>query len=235
MTKIYCAIDTPDLSKAVFLSCAVVEAGCGLKLGLEFFSSHGESGVQSIRNACPDAPIFLDLKFHDIPNTVAGALRAVTRLGIAYVNVHASGGSSMMRFGLDALREESVTLGVDAPKLLAVTVLTSMDENEISNVGQSLPIEDQVLRLAKLTKECGLDGVVCSAKEISFLRQNLGQDFVLMVPGVRPAGSDLGDQKRVLTPREAIDRGASHLVIGRPITQADDPAKAAADILSSLL
>lgn len=195
MTRIYCAIDTPDLSKAVQISSAISSVGCGIKLGLEFFMSHGPDGVQSIRNACPDIPVFLDLKFHDIPNTVAGALRAVTRLNVQYLNLHASGGVAMMLAGLEAVREESARLNIACPKLLAVTVLTSMDETEIGNVGQSLPISDQVLRLASLTQKTGLDGVVCSAKEIEILRANLGDDFVLMVPGIRPAGASAGDQK----------------------------------------
>lgn len=234
MTKIFCAIDTPDLSRAISLSGEISKAGCGIKLGLEFFSSLGASGVQSIRNAYPDIPIFLDLKFHDIPNTVAGALRAVTRLGVSYLNVHASGGFEMMRAGAEAILDEADKSGLVAPKLLAVTVLTSMDQTALSAVGQSDEVRSQVLRLASLTKESGLAGVVCSGQEISFLRDHLGQDFVLMVPGIRPSGSDAGDQKRVLTPKAAVDLGATHLVIGRPITQADDPYQAACDILSSL-
>ncbi|MDY0029676.1 MAG: orotidine-5'-phosphate decarboxylase [Pseudobdellovibrionaceae bacterium] len=235
MTKIFCAIDTPDLSRAISLSGEISKAGCGIKLGLEFFSSLGNSGVQSIRNAYPDIPIFLDLKFHDIPNTVVGALKAVTRLGVSYLNVHASGGAEMMRSGAEAVFEEADKSGLIAPKLLAVTVLTSMDQKALSSVGQNEDTVGQVLRLAKLTKESGLAGVVCSGREISFLRQELGQDFVFMVPGIRPAGSEAGDQKRVLTPKVALELGATHLVIGRPITQADDPYQAACDILSSLV
>ncbi|MDD3020170.1 MAG: orotidine-5'-phosphate decarboxylase [Alphaproteobacteria bacterium] len=234
MSKIFCAIDTPDLSRAVSLSSSVSEAGCGVKLGLEFFMSHGPSGIQSIRNACPDIPVFLDLKFHDIPNTVAGALRAVTRLDVQYLNLHASGGADMMKAGLDAVLEESSRLGIVAPKLLAVTVLTSMDQRSLEDVGQDEKVEDQVLRLASLTKKSGLAGVVCSAKEISVLRENLGSDFVLMVPGIRPIGSENLDQKRVMTPQEAVNAGATHLVIGRPITSADDPALAAGEIYRSL-
>ncbi|HNQ91387.1 MAG TPA: orotidine-5'-phosphate decarboxylase [Alphaproteobacteria bacterium] len=233
MSRVYCAIDTPDVGRAVQLSQAIAEAGCGIKLGLEFFSSNGSVGVESIRRACPTIPVFLDLKFHDIPNTVAGAMRSVTRLGVQYVNLHASGGAAMMRAGLDAVEEEAARLGIVAPKVLAVTVLTSMDESALTDVGQSLPVENQVLRLARLTQQSGLAGVVCSAKEIKLLRENLGHDFVLMVPGIRPPGSDAGDQKRVMTPKEAVDLGATHLVIGRPITGADDPQKAAEDILSS--
>lgn len=234
MTKIYCAIDTPELSRAVHLATEVSRAGCGIKLGLEFFSKNGPSGVETIRKSCPSIPIFLDLKFHDIPNTVAGALRSVTGLGVEYVNVHASGGAEMMSAGYDAAQNEAARLGISAPKILAVTVLTSMDEAALGDVGQAIPVDSQVLRLAKLTKDCGLAGVVCSAKEISLLRQNLGEEFSLMVPGIRPAGSDVGDQKRVMTPEEAIKNGATHLVIGRPITGADNPYEAAREISKSL-
>ncbi|HPQ50100.1 MAG: orotidine-5'-phosphate decarboxylase [Alphaproteobacteria bacterium] len=234
MTKVFCAIDTPDLSRAVSLSSVLSNTGCGLKLGLEFFMSNGPVGVQSIRNAYPDIPIFLDLKFHDIPNTVAGALRAVTRLDVQYLNLHAGGGLEMMRAGLDAVHFEADRLGIAAPRLLAVTVLTSIDQASLSGVGVDADIENQVLRLARLTKNAGLAGVVCSAKEIEILRKDLGDDFILMVPGIRPQGSDNQDQKRVMSPVEAINLGASHLVIGRPITEAVDPQIAVADIMSSL-
>jgi orotidine-5'-phosphate decarboxylase len=234
MTKIYCAIDTPDLTRAAELAKQVSAAGCGVKLGLEFFTYNGPAGVESIKASCPDAKIFLDIKLHDIPNTVAGALRSVARLGVAYVNVHATGGAEMMRAGVDALCDESAKLGLSVPKLLAVTVLTSLDEQALVSVGQQTPPSSQVLRLAKLTNDSGLAGIVCSGQEIGLVRNALGKDFILMVPGIRPAGSDVGDQKRVMTPREAVDAGATHLVIGRPITGAKDPAQAAADILASL-
>lgn len=234
MTKIYCAIDTPDLARATELSRAVSSAGCGIKLGLEFFAHHGPSGVAHIQKSCPDMPIFLDVKFHDIPNTVAGALRGVARLGVAYVNCHASGGMDMMRAGLDALADESSKLGLAAPKLLAVTVLTSLDEQALNAVGQGTNPSEQVKRLATLTQQAGLAGIVCSGQEIKMVRENLGNDFVLMVPGIRPAGSEVGDQKRVMTPREAMEAGATHLVIGRPITGAPDPAQVAIEIIENL-
>jgi orotidine-5'-phosphate decarboxylase len=234
MSKIYCAIDTPDLNLATRLSQQVSEVGCGIKLGLEFFSTHGSSGIEHIKKSCPDAKIFLDLKFHDIPNTVAGALRAVTRLGIAYVNCHAAGGLDMMKAGLEALADESARLGITPPKFLAVTVLTSIDEQTLKDIGQMGTPQDQVIKLAKLTQQSGLAGIVCSGQEITLVRSALGQDFVLMVPGIRPAGADAGDQKRVMTPREAIEAGATHLVIGRPITGALNPMQAADDILTSL-
>ena len=234
MTKIYCSIDTPDINLAMRLAQQVSEVGCGVKLGLEFFSVNGADGIKKVSDACPNSKIFLDLKFHDIPNTVAGALRGVARLGVSYVNCHASGGVEMMKAGLDALAEESNRLGLTAPKFLAVTVLTSLNEQALNEMGQTGSPQDQVIRLAKLTQMAGLAGIVCSGHEIKLVRGELGQDFVLMVPGIRPAGSDVGDQKRVMTPREAMDAGATHLVIGRPITGANDPAKAASDILKSL-
>lgn len=234
MSKVYCAIDTTDINLATRLAQQVSEVGCGVKLGLEFFSVYGADGIKKISDACPNVKIFLDLKFHDIPNTVAGALRGVARLGVTYVNCHASGGVEMMKAGLDAVSEESNRLGLPIPKFLAVTVLTSLDENALKDVGQIGPAQSQVVRLAKLTQQAGLAGIVCSGQEIKLVRGELGQDFVLMVPGIRPAGSDIGDQKRVMTPREAMDAGATHLVIGRPITGAKDPASAASDILKSL-
>ncbi len=176
-------------------------------------------------------PIFLDLKFHDIPNTVAGAIRAVVPLAPAVVNVHASGGPTMMRAAAAAATEAAAKAGVARPAVLAVTVLTSMDESDLSAVGQTGAPEEQVVRLAKLAQECGMDGVVCSAREIAPIRAACGADFLLVVPGIRPAGSQQGDQKRVLTPAEAVKAGASSLVVGRPITQAAEPRQAAAAIL----
>lgn len=234
MTKVYCAIDTANVAGAIELAQQVCSVGCGIKLGLEFFSNNGPAGVSAISKACPDARIFLDMKYHDIPNTVAGALRGAARLGVAYVNCHASGGAEMMKMGLDALADESSRLGLPMPGFLAVTVLTSIDENALRTVGQTGSPSEQVVRLATLTKDSGLDGIVCSGQEIQLVRGALGKDFVLMVPGIRPAGSDVGDQKRVMTPKEALDAGATHLVIGRPITGAKDPAQAAADILETL-
>lgn len=234
MTKIYCAIDTPDVARASELARQVSSAGCGVKLGLEFFSNNGPAGVAAISKACPDAKIFLDMKYHDIPNTVAGALRGAARLGVAYVNCHAAGGMEMMKMGLEALADESSKLGLPTPQFLAVTVLTSIDATALTSVGQIGTPPEQVVRLATLTKDSGLAGIVCSGQEIQLVRGALGKDFVLMVPGIRPAGADVGDQKRVMTPREALDAGATHLVIGRPITGAKDPAQAAADILATL-
>jgi orotidine-5'-phosphate decarboxylase len=223
---IYCAIDTKDIGRAKELSDTLSTVGVGIKLGLEFFNTHGPQGVQTILECRSKPSVFLDLKYHDIPNTVAGAVSAAASLDVAYLNVHATGGTEMMRAALQACRPST--------KLLAVTVLTSMNESALDAVGQGHDPLAQVTRLAKLTHDAGLAGVVCSAHEIKQLRNELPKDFILMVPGIRPAGSDLGDQKRVMTPKEAIDAGATHLVIGRPITQASDPAQAALDIIASI-
>ena len=229
MTKpiIYCAIDKPDLDAALKLCEQITAEGLGIKLGLEFFNDLGIHGVKNIQNAYPDLPIFVDLKYHDIPNTVAGAIRAVTKdFAPAYLNVHAAGGKTMMKAAKETCPPKT--------KLLAVTILTSLDETAITEVGYKENVRDRVVQMAKLTQEAGLDGVVCSSHEIEAIREACGKDFILMVPGIRPAGSAQGDQKRIMTPKEAIDKGATHLVIGRPISQADDPAEAAKNILSSL-
>lgn len=234
LPPVFCAIDTTDIDHARALAAAMQKAGCGIKLGLEFFNANGPSGVQEIKSAYEELPLFLDLKYHDIPNTVSGAMRAIAPLGVDYINVHASGGLAMMMMAADTIREEAENTGAQIPKVLAVTILTSLDEAALEETGFQAGIEDRVIQLAKLTKQAGLDGVVCSAREIELLRAELSPDFVLMVPGIRPAGSETGDQKRVMTPEQALQKGATHLVIGRPITQADDPANAAANILADL-
>lgn len=224
---IFCAIDTADLGRARSLALSVGPVTGGLKLGLEFFSALGPEGIVEIQRSCPDAALFLDLKFHDIPNTAAAAIKALSeRFRPAYINVHASGNPDMLRAARAACAPET--------KLLGVTVLTSMDEKYLNAVGQGNSCIEQVRRLAALSKECGLDGVVCSGHEIVEVRKACGENFVLMVPGIRPAGAGKGDQKRVMTPREAIAAGATHLVIGRPITEAADPAGAARAILDDL-
>ncbi|MCB1538293.1 MAG: orotidine-5'-phosphate decarboxylase [Rhodospirillales bacterium] len=249
LPKIYAAIDTPDVTGACDLARRLAGAGCGIKLGMEFFNANGPQGIETIQKSAPGISLFIDLKYHDIPNTVAGALRSIARLAPDFVNVHASGGPAMMTAGLDALRDESAKRGIQTPKLLAVTVLTSMDDAAVAAVGWQLPVADQVKRLALLTQKAGLDGVVCSPLEVAMVRETCGPGFVTMVPGIRP-GADAGspqtegfgkqnrpnnnDQKRVMTPKEAVAAGATHLVIGRPITQAPDPANAAADIIASL-
>lgn len=227
ISPVFCAIDKPDMTQAMHLCEAIAAAGASIKLGLEFFNALGIHGVKNIQNAFPTLPIFLDLKYHDIPNTVASAIKAVTKdFQPAYLNIHASGGLEMMKAAKAACPKET--------KLLAVTILTSLDEEAIDAIGYKKNVRERVIQLARLTQEAGLDGVVCSSHEIEAIRNACGNDFILMVPGIRPAGSDAGDQKRIMTPQQAIEKGATHLVIGRPITQNDNPQQAAEDILKTL-
>jgi orotidine-5'-phosphate decarboxylase len=224
---VFVALDTTDLDDARKLVERVRGSVGGLKLGLEFFSAHGPDGVRGFERS--GLPVFLDLKFHDIPNTVAGACRAAAQLGVSILNVHAQGGAAMMRAAVDAVRTVS-----PSTRVIAVTMLTSLSDEDLPSVGLVPPVADQVLRLASLAQQCGLDGVVCSAHEIARLRSELGPEFLLVVPGIRPAGSAVGDQRRVMGPAEAQAAGADVLVIGRPITGAQDPALAARDIARSL-
>ena len=225
--KIFCAIDKADMDAAKKLCAQITKAGIGIKLGLEFFNKFGVQGLKEIQNNFVDIPIFVDLKYHDIPNTVAGAVRSITsEITPAYLNIHAAGGLEMMKAAKAACPPET--------KLLAVTILTSLDEQAIEEVGYKENLRDRVVQMARLTQAAGLDGVVCSSHEIEAIREACGDDFILMVPGIRPAGSAVGDQSRVMTPKEAIDKGATHLVIGRPISQSDNPAKSAQDILDSI-
>jgi orotidine-5'-phosphate decarboxylase len=226
------ALDTTDLGVAKGWAHATRGAAAGVKIGLELFNARGAAGVAEI--AALGAPVFLELKFHDIPNTVAGAVRAVAPLQPMILNLHASGGPAMMRAALDAAREAAAKLGAAPPKLIAVTVLTSLADADLAEVGQPSGASDQVRRLAALTRACGLDGVVCSPHEIAALRRDLGRDFLLVVPGVRPAWSAAGDQKRVMEPRQAMEAGADYLVIGRPITASADPSAAARRIAAEL-
>jgi len=191
------------------------------KIGMELFYSCGAKAIELVRKY--DRDIFLDLKFHDIPNTVYGASKIAAKLGVFMFNVHALGGLDMMKKAVEGAEEESEKLGVARPKILGVTVLTSMDKEAIVKTGINKSPEDQVLNLASLAKEAGLDGVVASPEEIIAVRKSAGKDFLIVTPGVRPEGSDAGDQKRMATPKEAFQRGADYIVIGRPVTKAKDP------------
>ena len=227
MKNIFCAIDTKDLSSAEDMVRKLKNASVNFKLGLEFFSAHGIAGVEKIRAAAGDkAEIFLDLKFHDIPNTVAGAVKSVLSAKPQFLTVHASGGMEMMKAAVQAAGGKV--------KILAVTVLTSLDGETLESVGQSTSVSAQVLRLARLAKESGAAGAVCSPHEIEMLKKEMGKDFLLVVPGIRPAGSDKGDQKRTMTPEEAFRLGADYLVVGRPITEAADPLLAVQSLLGAL-
>ena len=223
MSPIFVAIDTPDLERALAIAKAVREHVGGVKLGLEFFSAAGPEGVRRI--AALGLPLFLDLKLHDIPNTVAKAVGALAPLEPAILTVHATGGHEML---LAAKRAAP-----PATKVVAVTLLTSLDEADLGDLGIQWSPADQVTRLARLAREAGVDGIVCSGAEVSEARAAWPNGF-FVVPGIRPAGADVGDQKRVATPAGALKDGASVLVIGRPITAAADPAVAARDIAASL-
>lgn len=225
---VFCALDTTDVGKALAWAKAIKPYVGGLKIGMEFFNANGPQGVAKVAEV--GLPIFLDLKLHDIPNTVAGGIRALLPLGIAITNIHASGGPAMMR----AAADEAAKAGAKRPKIIGVTMLTSLDASDLAATGVSGTAPEHVVRLAKLAQASGLDGVVCSAHEIEPLRRACGPDFMLVVPGIRPAGATLADQKRVMSPREAFALGATIIVIGRPITEAADPAAAARAIRDEL-
>jgi orotidine-5'-phosphate decarboxylase len=224
---VFVALDTPDLARARELVAAVRPCVGGLKIGLEFITALGPPGVEAIVDL--GLPVFADVKFHDIPNTVAGASRAIAALGISIFNIHVAGGTAMMRAAVEAAHE------IDARvEVIGVTVLTSLDDAELDKVGQRGPAVAQVERLARLAQASGLSGVVCSPQEIGLVRQACGREFLIVTPGIRPAGAALADQRRVTTPDQAVAAGADILVIGRPITGAADPAAAARAITDCL-
>jgi len=223
VSPIFVAIDTPDVHRAAALTRDVLGVAGGVKLGLEFFCAHGDEGVRRIAER--EMPIFLDLKFHDIPNTVGKAVEAIAHLEPAILTVHAAGGKAMMQAAKAAAPAGT--------RVVAVTVLTSLDQSDLGDIGVGSSPDDQVRRLTDLARESGIDGIVCSGAEVAAARASWPGGF-FVVPGVRPAGSDVGDQKRVVTPAQAMDDGASVLVIGRPITAANDPKRAIMDIASTL-
>lgn len=229
--RILVGVDTPERARAETLVQNLRGKVGGIKIGKEFFTSQGP---QVVREVIGDEPLFLDLKFHDIPNTVAGAVRASVRLKPLIVNVHAAGGRAMMTAAAEAAKEEAEAQGVSKPLVIAVTVLTSLDDADLESVGQQGPAAAQVERLAALAQDCGLDGVVCSPREITVLRRLCGPDFKLVVPGIRPSWAAAGDQKRIMTPADAVSAGADYIVIGRPIAAAPDPAEAADRIAAEL-
>ena len=222
-SPIYVAIDTPDIERAKLIAARVKGHVGGLKLGLEFFSANGRAGIREM--AALDMPIFLDLKLHDIPNTVAKAVQALRPLKPAILTVHAAGGRAMM--------EDAKAAAPEGTKVVAVTVLTSLDGDDLRSIGLGEDPHEQVERLTLLAKEAGLDGVVCSGNEVRAAKKLWPRGF-FVVPGVRPAQGTVGDQKRVVTPRQALDSGASIIVVGRPITQAEHPGEAARAIEATL-
>ena len=226
--KILIALDYDDQQTALAFVKQLSPDTCRLKVGKEMFTYFGPAFVKELVDLGFD--VFLDLKFHDIPNTVAKAVTAAAKMGVWMVNVHASGGEQMMVKSREALSQ----FGNDAPLLIAVTVLTSMGQEDLLGLGITKTPAEQVMSLAKLTQQSGLDGVVCSAWEASLLKENLGKEFKLITPGIRPAGASSDDQKRIMTPQEAIDVGVDYLVIGRPITKASDPQSVLQQINLSL-
>lgn len=226
-TKVIVALDFPAVEPAWALVEQLSPDGCRLKVGKELFTVAGPEFVRAL--AARGFEVFLDLKFHDIPNTVAAACRAAAGLGVWMMNVHASGGRRMM-----VAAQEALSILPQPPLLIAVTVLTSMSAEDLSEIGVAGEPADQVLRLARLSQQCKLDGVVCSAQEATMLRTELGPDFRLVTPGIRPLDAETGDQRRVMTPTEALQAGASDLVIGRPITAAADPLAALTQIQNEI-
>ena len=227
-SKIIVALDYEKEAEALALVDQIDPSLCRLKVGKEMFTTLGINFVKQLHQRNFD--VFLDLKYHDIPNTVARAVRSAADLGVWMVDLHASGGLRMMEEAKRILEP----YGKDAPLLIAVTVLTSMEDLDLLQIGINASPMEQVLRLAHLTQRAGLDGVVCSPQEVEILRNACGEDFTLVTPGIRPIGADFGDQRRVMTPTAAIRAGSDYLVIGRPITKADNPAEVLRSINSSI-
>lgn len=222
------ALDYANRDNALAFVDRIDPRDCRLKVGKEMFTLFGPQFVRELQQRGFD--IFLDLKFHDIPNTAAHAVKAAADLGVWMVNVHASGGARMMT----AAKEALLPFGADAPLLIAVTVLTSMEASDLQDIGITATPAEHAERLARLTQQCGLDGVVCSAQEAVRFKSELGQAFKLVTPGIRPQGSDAGDQRRIMTPEQALQAGVDYMVIGRPVTQSADPAQTLKAINASL-
>lgn len=222
-SPIYVALDTPDLERAKTIAKRVRHHVGGIKLGLEFFMANGRQGVHEMADI--GLPIFLDLKFHDIPNTVGKAVQALRPLEPAIITVHAAGGRAML--------EDAKAAAPNGTKVVAVTMLTSLDASDLRSIGLSSDPHEQVVRLAELARSAGVDGIVCSGEEVK-AAHDAWKDGFFVIPGIRPANGQMGDQKRAVTPRAALDAGASILVIGRPITQATDPDLAAREIEATL-
>jgi len=230
--RVIVALDCADAAKALALVARLDPTACALKVGSEMFVSAGPEPVRQL--VAKGFRVFLDLKFHDIPNTVAQACGAATRLGVWMINIHAAGGRAMLVAAKEAVAHAAAERGAPRPLLLAVTLLTSLDADDVAEIGYAQAPEGVVLRLARLAADCGLDGVVCSALEAPTLRRALGAGFTLVTPAIRPVGTGAHDQARLMTPEAAMANGADYLVIGRAITQAADPAAELARINGSL-
>lgn len=227
ISPIVVALDFPTPKQAIEMAKQLDPTKCRVKVGKELFTASGPAILEQLHKL--DFDVFLDLKFHDIPNTCAGAVAAAAELGVWMVNVHASGGERMMTAAAEAIANKQ-----HKPLLIAVTVLTSMEQSDLAGIGLDITPQQQVERLAKLSKLSGMDGVVSSAQEIELIKNICGQGFLTITPGIRPAGSAAGDQRRIMTPQEAVNIGGDYLVIGRPITQAENPKQSCLDIIESL-
>lgn len=230
--KLIVALDVDTMEEVEhYVSLLKDEVGM-FKIGMQVYNSLGKEVVTRVKDL--GGKIFLDLKLHDIPNTVAQATRVLTGLGVDIFNVHASGGEEMMKKAADAAREEAERLGIPAPLIIAVTILTSLSDEDMKAIGYAEEPAQMVKKLGMLSKKAGLDGVVCSPLEATLIREACGADFISVTPGVRPADADVADQKRIMTPKKAIAAGSHYLVVGRPITKADDPVAAARNIVKEM-
>ena len=227
LNPIILAIDKNSDVEAIDLSKELKGHIGAIKLGLEYFDTYGPDGIRKLQML--DIPIFLDLKIHDIPQTVKKTIKTLSTLKPAIFNVHALGGRKMMEYAMESISKNS-----PKTQLVGVTVLTSLDDKDLQTMGMNISSKDLVVKLAKLTKISGLAGVVCSSKEIKIVREACGADFKIIVPGIRPEGSDKNDQKRIMTPREAVNLGADYLVIGRPITDSKNPKGTVIEIINSI-
>ena len=222
--RLIVALDVSSLEEMKSIVTSLGDSVSYYKVGMELFYAAGEQTVACLRDH--NKSVFLDLKLHDIPNTVAHGIKSLTRLGAKLITIHSQGGKVMMEAAMNAAKEQAAELGIERPKLLAITALTSFDDENWSAIGGSLPISDHVVKLAKLAKEAGVDGVVASPLEAKLIREACGEDFLIVTPGIRPSFAATNDQKRIATPSSALQDGASRIVVGRPITQAENPQEA---------
>jgi len=230
--RLIVALDVPDMKSAKHLVKILYPTVEIFKIGSYLFTACGPEVVEMVHKT--GGKVFLDLKFHDIPNTVANAASEVAKMGVFMFNVHASGGAKMMQAAVDAARKAAAVAAKPKPLVLAVTVLTSMDEPDLRQMGILRNTDEQVMHLAAIAQEAGCDGVICSVEEASNIRKTLGNNFVIVTPGIRPSGSDIADQKRIATPHSAIEAGADYIVVGRPIIEAQDPVAVANKILEEM-
>ena len=231
--KIICALDTSNFLVAQKITRKLRNHLGGIKVGKEFFTAHGQEGIKTISKE--GLPIFLDLKFHDIPNTVAKAISNIVRLKPSMTTIHATGGAEMIKAAVKANKIIAKKNNIKRPYILAVTVLTSLDKSDMISLGSEKNIQTLTLRLAKLAKRNGADGIICSPKELKTLRSKLGKNFKIVVPGIRPNWRKNDDQKRTMTPKQALDLGADYVVIGRPITESDNPVLAVKKIINECM